>query len=407
MAQQTKLRVAGERAKVLVRTIGFDRELCTRTQHKDATCARCQDICPSKALTIKASTANPGGEDVTIAKLTCVDCGLCCAVCPTGALTLMESTVRAIRRRLTKADRTVDEGDHDRRGHVYLTCVETGLVKSDPSVVEVPCLGVLTWETWANLMLEFPNLAVYLPGDLCGRCKAKAAEMMIVDEVVHAQEVTSKEMPLVESMRELDFTTSNGAIRPDRRERYADKGDSFSAILRDVTAKHINEDDMPTEDMGPYDAKKMRLRLRKEIEAAPGEDTPGLAGAVAAEGESSGFGGTVSQARWALLDSLMRHPQIAGQASFISMQLDAQALPSETLAACEQACPTGAIRREDEGAAPQVTPSLCEMCGLCADICAKAQADAGEPVQEGSLPKGVTTITVNCVDLLARTEAQD
>ena len=353
MAEQTKLRVAGEHATTLVRAIGQDESLCLREASPASTCRACVDICPGKALRLPASKGKDGGTKVTISKGFCIDCGLCAAVCPTNSIVVMEPALRTLRRRLRNASAEADEGKH-----VYLTCVETGLAKNDLSVVEVACLGSLTWEMWANLMLDFPNLAVYLPGDICGRCKAKAAEMMIVDEVLHAQQVTQSEMPLVETMRELDFTTSTGTFLPERRKRMADaEKDSFSKILSDVTTKNPNaDDDLPSEELGQLDARKMRIRLRKEITRAEGEGTPGL---IAGDQ----ILGTMTQRRWAILDAAMRVPSIAERAQIDCVEVDADAADPEKLAQCVRECPLGAI-----GSDGVVCPELCTDCGLCKDI---------------------------------------
>ncbi len=396
MAEQTKLRVAGEGDKVLVRAIGFDTNLCLRESVKGSSCTRCSDICPGNALRIASSTKVAGDGSVTISKGFCVDCGLCAAVCRTGAINILEPNLRAIRRRLAKANLTLDLDEHGERvGHVYLTCVETGLAKSDPSVVEVACLGQLTWEMWTNLMLEFPNLAVYLPSDLCERCKAKRALDMIVDEVCHAQDVVGRDLLLIETMRELDFTTSNGSLKPDRRAKMLDaEGDSFGSIIQDMTSGKVNEDDLLTEDMGPHDSKKMRLRIKKELTDAEGENTPGIVG-------SDDLGGTLTHARWALFDAAMRHPEIAPRAELTYADIARDAEPA-TVATCAASCPLGAIRTSGSVEAGDfsftVRPAFCTNCGLCADIfAAAAPADAGA---QAASPVRERTIAVS--ELLAR-----
>ena len=86
MAEQSKLRVAGENAKQVVRAIGQDESLCLRCTNSESTCQACVDICPGKAVRIPKSTEHAGGFKVTIGKGFCVDCGLCAAVCPMGSI---------------------------------------------------------------------------------------------------------------------------------------------------------------------------------------------------------------------------------------------------------------------------------------------------------------------------------
>ncbi len=278
MAEQPKLRVAGEKATQFVRAIGRDESLCLRETNSASTCTACLDICPGHAirqpkdskvpggtkvtiskgfcvdcglccevcptssLIVMEPTPGhairqpkdskvPGGTKVTISKGFCVDCGLCCEVCPTSSLIVMEPTPRYLRHLLKRAQAAA--GGSERT--VYLTCIETGLAKEDPSVVEIPCLGALSKEVWASLMLDFPNLAVYLPADLCGRCKAKVAEGMIVDAVVDAQGIVGRDLTLVELRKELEFTDSKGNLRSESDELFEGIGSGFGDIVRDFT----------------------------------------------------------------------------------------------------------------------------------------------------------------------------
>lgn len=369
MARQTKLHVAGENAETFVRAIGHDATLCLRESSKESKCNRCVDICPGHAVRVPSSKETPGGVKLTVSKGFCVDCGLCCAVCPTGGLTIMEPAMRTLRRRLRKASQVAPQD-----GHVYLTCVETGLAQKDPSVVELACLGMLSWEMWANLMLDFPNLGVYLPGDLCGRCKAKKAEGMIVDAVCHAQEVVGHDVTLVETMRELDFTNSVGAVDPKRAEAFSGVGSGLAGIVKDITAG--SDDDLPSDELGQLDARKMRIRLRKEIMAEKGEGTPGLK-------DAADLGGTLTQARWAILDAAMRFPEIAERVELDGVQIDATICAggasegegdgedtTTDCAACADVCPLGALVVRDDGGLA-VRDAICVGCGLCVEACAK------------------------------------
>lgn len=355
MAQQTKLRVAGERAETFVRAIGQDKTLCMAASCKEGACKRCVDICPGHAIRQPNTTKMPGGQDVVVSKGFCVDCGLCATVCPTASLVQMEPTLRTLRRRLARALATAGEGNH-----VYLTCVETALGDKDPSVVEVACLGMFTWEMWANLMLDFPRLAVFLPDDICGRCKAKKAEDMIVDAVCAAQDVVGAELELVESMRELDFTDKQGVLDPRRQDDFGDMGGGFADMMRDIA--HAPEDDLPSDELGPADSRKMRVRLRKELEAGEGESTPGVRGA-------QGLTGTVTPSRFAILDAAMRYPQIAPNVQLEGVAFDPAACDGECAGKCVEACPLGALVRDEEGGAVRVEPLVCVACGLCVQVC--------------------------------------
>ena len=362
MAEQTKLRVAGEKAVSFVRAIGHQADLCVRQTNAKSTCQACMDICPGKAVRQPKDTTAPSGTRVTVSKGFCVDCGLCCTVCPTTAMTVLEPSPRHLRHLLKRAQAAA--GGNART--VYITCIETALAKEDPSVVEIPCLGAIAPETWVSLMLDFPNLAVYLPSDLCGRCKAKAAEMMIVDGVCAAQEIVGRDLTLVELRKELEFCDSKGKNLKASDEPFAEIGSGFGDIVRDIAKGE--QDDMTETERGNSDARKTRNRLRKEMTCAEGEETPGIKGAEE-------LTGTLTQTRATILDAVMRFPQIAPRVVLKHVAIDAAKLGEVTVDELVAACPLGALHKTEEGAL-RVENLVCVRCGLCKQIAGEAVTDA-------------------------------
>ena len=358
MAEQSKLRVAGENAKQVVRAIGQDESLCLRCVAPESTCQACVDICPGKAVRIPKSTEHDGGYKVTIGKGFCVDCGLCAAVCPTDSMIVMEPTARYLRHLLKRAQSMVGGAGHT----LYLTCIETGIAKESPSVVELPCLGAISPETWTSLMLDFPNLAVYLPGDLCPRCKAKAAEMRIVDSVMEAIEVSGREMTLVETRRELEWTDSKGNVRKngDSDEPFGEVLSGFGDLAHDLKNDLTHaEENLTEEERCTSDQRKTRVRLRKEIRVTDGETTPGLKGA-------DELTGILTASRATILDAVMRFPQIAERVTLKGVRIDAEKAGAAAQAVV-QACPLGAAHMVDGQCV--VEPLVCVDCGLCRQIC--------------------------------------
>ena len=348
MAQQTKLRAAGEKAVSLVRAIGYESSLCLRESNAKATCQKCLDICPGHAIRLPKATDTPGGVKLSLSKGFCVDCGLCCNVCPTSAFIILEPTLRYLRQLLKRANAAAGKDNH-----VYLTCIETGLAAEHGSVVELPCLGALTTEMWTSLILDFPNLAVYLPGDLCGRCKAKDAESIIVDAVCAAQEIAEAEVTLVEHRRELDFTDSKGRL-PTKEDDGMNLG--IGEMVRDIT--HGADEDLSEEERGTADMRKTRVRIRKEITPEEGEETPGMKG-------GEGLTGTLTANRAAILDAVLRFPQIAKNTKLHGMQLHPEKCTNvdEVMAAC----PLGAVKKDENGKA-YIDELICVGCELCAII---------------------------------------
>lgn len=368
MAEQSKLRVAGENAKQVVRAIGQDESLCLRCTNSESTCQACVDICPGKAVRIPKSTEHAGGFKVTIGKGFCVDCGLCAAVCPTDSIIVMEPTARYLRHLLKRAQAMAGGTAHT----LYLTCIETGIAKESPSVVEVPCLGAIAPETWASLMLDFPNLAVYLPGDLCPRCKAKAAEMRIVDSVMEAIEVVGREMPLVETRRELEWTDSAGKVRKsgDGDEPFGEMLSGFGDLAHDLKNDLTHaEENLTEEERCNSDQRKTRVRLRKEIRVAEGETTPGLKGA-------DDLTGTLTASRATILDAVMRFPQIASRVMLKGVRIDAEKAGEAAMNAVVAGCPLGAAHMQD--GACVVDPLVCVDCGLCRELCPEGAVESVE-----------------------------
>lgn len=374
MAEKTKFRVTGEEATSCVRAIGYDPNLCLRATSDKSTCQACMDICPGHAVRLPKDSSVPGGVKATVSKGFCVDCGLCCAACPTGAMIVLEPTPRRLRHLLKRAQAAV--GGNSR--HVYLTCIETALAKEDPSVVEVPCLGAITKEAWTSLMLDFPNLCVYLPSDLCPRCKAKAAEEIIVNEVCSAQDIVGRDLTLVELRKELDFTDSKGKLLSESDEPFGDIVSGFTDIAKDLTKP--GEENMTEEERGTSDMRKTRIRLRKEMTVAEGETTPGIKGA-------EGLTGTMTGARATLLDAVMRFPEIAPRAELKGVQVDTAQLGDDaaaTVDAIVAGCPLGAAHKNEDGSL-RIEQLICVDCGLCRQLCPE---------------QAVRATTVSCADLL-------
>ncbi len=386
MSEPTKLRAAGERATSVVRALGMDPKLCLRVANSESTCSKCMDICPGHAIRIpketetKIKTTDPEDSDkdtetktgpkITVSKGFCMDCGLCAEVCPTSSLIVLDPTPRRLRHLVKLAQSAAGGTAH----HIYLTCIETGLAKDSPSVVEIPCLGMLSKDVWLSLMLDFPNLAVYLPGDYCPRCKARVAEDLMVDEILSAQDVAEHELTLVEHRRELDFTDNRGELpKADTDDIFSDITSGFTDIVHDFT--HADKEEGMTDDeRGNTNMRKMRIRMRKEITAAEGETTPGFKGA-------EGLTGIITVPRVTLFDAIMRFPEIAGRIDLDGVAVDAS--KCEDVDALVKACPLGAMHKEEDGSIT-VKPLVCVACGLCKEMA----------------PDAVTEITTNCADLL-------
>jgi len=62
------------------RYIRYDAEICAHARSRKTGCTRCLDVCPTSAI-------EPDGDHVRIDPHVCAGCGACASVCPTGAAT--------------------------------------------------------------------------------------------------------------------------------------------------------------------------------------------------------------------------------------------------------------------------------------------------------------------------------
>lgn len=82
--------------------IRFEEALCAHSRAGQPACQRCQDICPTGAIT-------PAGDHVSIDPMICAGCGACAAVCPTGAATLDDPGATHTMRRIAALASTYRE----------------------------------------------------------------------------------------------------------------------------------------------------------------------------------------------------------------------------------------------------------------------------------------------------------
>ncbi len=140
---------------------------------------------------------------------------------------------------------------------------------------------------------------------------------------------------------------------------------------------------MTEEERGQSDMRKTRVRLRKEITVAEGEETPGLK-------DVDGLTGIFTVPRATILDAVMRFPQIAPRVELASIEIDAEKCTPEELDSVVAGCPLGAAHRTEDGGI-EINPLVCVNCGLCKDL----------------LPEGAVSEKTVCAGDLLREPVED
>ncbi len=75
------------------RYVDYNQSLCAHNRNNKPGCTRCLDLCPAGAI-------SPAGEHVAIDAAICAGCGSCAAACPTGAVTYALPPASAVLRRI-------------------------------------------------------------------------------------------------------------------------------------------------------------------------------------------------------------------------------------------------------------------------------------------------------------------
>lgn len=138
-------------------------------------CDRCLAACPVDAIKIEGKRVNIT-ED-------CRKCGLCFSVCPTGVFMMQKLTDKALYDRIARVAAAYE--------NCYVTCTRAiGRLGRLPMGNEVvlPCVGMLPTEIWFSLLAGFDNVSVYLPLDICDRCRTITGEDVYVFQIGQAEE---------------------------------------------------------------------------------------------------------------------------------------------------------------------------------------------------------------------------
>lgn len=129
-------------------SVRFVENYCLYSRNKDAVCTSCIDICPTKALTLKAGK-------IEFEQNSCNDCNLCIHQCPTDALYLEREMLHQYEKKIVA------------REEVCFTCEKQAENKED---IIIPCLSSLTPELVLISLLHHSNVQIFYEPSKCKSC---------------------------------------------------------------------------------------------------------------------------------------------------------------------------------------------------------------------------------------------
>lgn len=320
-------------------------ERCVPVRNRNAVCTRCQEACPTHAITCE-------GNSLDIDPDLCDGCAVCTTVCPTAALLPLEPTFAELLQgalRLASAD----------EGRLIVACGRylREHPRFDPTqVYEVDCLGCLDEAFLIGLAISDVTEVTFVDGDCAGCPRSRGRR--VLDGVL-----TQTEALL--SAWEVDSPAHVEGDMPDRavtkrkaRAMSADRGVSRRDFFTDIKGN----------------AKSLAAEV--VLEATTGEK-PDEGKVNLIELLRVPSGGTMSQFTpprgefiLGFLDQL-GEPTIRTVRTSLWSRVEVDAEKCTLCGMCGVFCPTGAIVKDDASEDPGLDfyPVDCVGCGLCQTAC--------------------------------------
>lgn len=313
---------------------------CVRYRYRYSECDRCQEACPHEAIV-------QGEDGVSVDGSKCQGCGLCVAACPTEALQLSA---------LSNGDITGLAAD---RRQLSCACAPSG-VGGDKVV---SCLGALTPAILSSFVSKGVALELRGTGH-CVQCvhAPKGADMLAMQfeglDLLRkaAGDETWAEVQLRDETTQ-DVEPARGAHQAARRQ-----------MFRRLLGKGVDAIAKPQSDLAPAPLRAIRA-------AAP-----------------------LRSERRDMLQNLWPH---AAERPFSipphpSLQM-AQLCLNEGCTLCEacaRACPTGALRVEEDSSSWQLyfKAARCVGCAVCMEACQPGVLTPGDAINSRVLPENTVVL---------------
>ena len=305
--------------------------MCVRCKNEDASCDLCQRVCPVDAIEFTDD------GDVEIQK-DCRKCGLCVAACPTDALGSSLYGPRIIYDKICKAAEANEM--------VYVTCTRAlGHAPHDAEIV-LPCVGAISAEVWYSVLCEYANVAVYLPRNICEKCRTRGGEDFYTEQISCGESWSGESVGLETREKDLVLEVDHQVERKQFVSNTAKSLGMTVSKVNPVTAKLARA------------AEKLSKHTKQINELQKSLDR--LCGGKSTQEKKRVLTGT----RQLMLVALANHPDTAGNILF---DLPVVGEGCDGCGECADACPTCAIDIVDGRA--QIVSTHCVTCSLCADVC--------------------------------------
>lgn len=314
--------------------------LCPRCIRPDeGQCSRCFDVCPVDAIRIE-----DGGIEIL---KDCRKCGLCVTVCPTQALNISRYSADALYRLISSTAAVNNQA--------YVTCTRAlGHVPEDAQVV-LPCVGLIPREVWAAVLLDYPNVSVYLPLGICDKCRTTTGESTLAEEIEYGETWSERSVGLEVDEDDLDLEKRRDVERRNFVKNMAKSAGLTASKINPVTAR-----------LGRAYEKLQAHQLRFD---ELGKTLDRLCGVSETKKER-----VLITTRQLLMTACKDHPECTERIILTVAALtergheyeDHQELCAEPLEKVAQACPVGALDCKSNQLS--IETSYCVGCGLCADL---------------------------------------
>ena len=306
---------------------------CTVCQSEKSTCTACMDVCPVNAIDIDTDEASIDIAD------SCRKCGLCAAVCPTEAYNSPMIGPRHLYDKIAEAATA--------HTTAYVTCTRALRRMPRDNEVVLACVGDVTAEVWFSLLCSFKNISVFLPLDVCTKCRTVTGEETLGEAIATAEEWSGRSMGLAVERRELVCTKRRAYERKEFMSSIAKNTGLTVAKLNPATAAVTSV------------AEKMRAHANRISDLERALDR---ACGVTSQKDRR----VLKEGRQLLLSTLQAHPKRASRVRVQRPDCDPERCTM--CGACVEACPVHACDLNGSGRW-SVEPTYCLGCGLCAEVC--------------------------------------
>ncbi len=362
---------------------------CLECIHKGSSCTACKEVCPVNSIEIE-----DGAIDILD---TCRKCGLCVAACPTEALNSPKIRPKTLYDKIAGAATS--------HTTAYVACTRALRRMPHENEVVVACIGDITPEVWFSILADFNNVSVYLPLDICERCKTSTGEEALGNAIAQAEEWAGRGLGLEVDEKSLKCKKRREYERKEFMDNMmrttgltVSKLNPAAAAVASVTQKLKAHSDRISQLERTLNAacgstnfkRRRKLTQGRQLLLSTLQQHPNLADNIEISIPQCDFekctmcgdcvdvlnaacGSTnfkrrrkLTQGRQLLLSTLQQHPNLADNIEISIPQCDFE--KCTMCGDCVDVCPTNATDMVGTGKFI-VEPEYCVSCGLCARIC--------------------------------------